>query len=408
MFKVLIYIPEDSIGHKGGPQGYLVPFLANRERFSFQLDFLPGRSCPETASAHARPSLKKRIRRFFARIWHWTVLGRIKTGWDYACSISKEGARCYAPVPLEQYDIVYFHTTVDFFLCRDSLSVYKGIIVLQSHSPKPPFLETIEDRVFPALESFGLWLGRRKLEKMDRYAFDHTDYVVFPCPEAEEPYINKWRYYREKRKEWSPKFRYLLTVNEPISMCEIKPYGLRKKLNIPDRAVIFCFAGRHVKAKGYDTLRKLGNAFRNRDDIHFVVCGNRAGVHSPNYSNWHEIGFTKEVYAIANESTFCLSLNHETYFDLSVLEYLALGNPMILANNGGNRRILEQFNGLVFGYDTFDELIETVHRIMEKRIPIVPKERILERYTKYYDVDVFLGGFEELIRSFALGGGKKQ
>ena len=98
-----------------------------------------------------------------------------------------------------QYDIIHFHDTRTMYLRRHELKNYTGKVVLQSHSPQPLGHELYN--VIPASVRFFVPFIRGRFEKMDKYAFERADYIVFPCEDAEEPYFNDWPYYKLKPKK---------------------------------------------------------------------------------------------------------------------------------------------------------------------------------------------------------------
>ena len=60
---------------------------------------------------------------------------------------------------------------------------------------------------------------------------------------------------------------------------------------------------------------------------------------------------------------FFLLPNHETYFDLILLEVLSIGVPVILSSTGGNK-YFKKFGkeGLLF-YKTIDDAIENINNL---------------------------------------------
>jgi|GEM_PF-4814203 len=96
------------------------------------------------------------------------------------------------------FDIICFHSTQELFLFKNELELYKGIVVLQSHCPKPFFLELVED--CPSRKRrFFYRLRKWQLEERDKWSFNRADVLIFPCDEAQEPYLCRWPFYRRKK-----------------------------------------------------------------------------------------------------------------------------------------------------------------------------------------------------------------
>lgn len=398
--KVLIFFRKNDIGHFGGPSGYLIPFLKNQSSFSnIELSFLPSDNDKSTnRDTNLLPSTvnKRKTKRF--KILLFRLLSSFLNKQRLTqYSRMKDASIKHVPIKdFTQFDVVVFHTTFQMYECRHLLKDYKGLVYLQSHQPKPAYRWVYEDAVGFKDKLTGLLL-KHFYKKADRWAFDRTNYIIFPCKEAEEPFFNKWSYYRKNRVKWNSKFRYLMTVNEPVLASGNIAYDLRKQYNIPKDSIIMLFIGCHIKAKGYDLLKKMGRKYKNRNDIFFVCCGNYQKCKYPKYSNWIEIGFTQDIYSIIVQSDYCLSLNKDTYFDLSVLEHLSLGKTMIIKKTGGNKKIADIFENKVLVFDTSKELKNLLEKIIKGVIAKSNECDVLEIYSNNFSVDLFLKSFEEMI-----------
>ena len=95
----------------------------------------------------------------------------------------------------QEYDIVHFHSTQELFLERRNLKRFKGKVILQSHSPMP-LGEELYDLIDYKYKKMIPFL-KRNFEKMDEYAFLRADIIIFPCEDAEDPYLNRWKKFSE-------------------------------------------------------------------------------------------------------------------------------------------------------------------------------------------------------------------
>ena len=105
---------------------------------------------------------------------------------------------------------------------------------------------------------------------------------------------------------------------------------------------------------------------------------------------------------IAASDVFVLP-NHETYFDLILLEVLSLGVPVVMSRTGGNK-YFEQFKqpGLKF-YDTLEEAQDRILDI--KKMPVDElcdaKAGIIEMFNNEFTVEKFAKNYINIISEIA-------
>ncbi|HVF80427.1 MAG TPA: glycosyltransferase family 4 protein, partial [Flavisolibacter sp.] len=244
------------------------------------------------------------------------------------------------------FDAIHFHETVDIWRFHHLLGEFKGKIVLTSHSPKPYHLELLED-VFHSDKS-KIWSSTyKKLEAIDKIAFQKTDMIVAPCKEALEAYQQHWPSFHQLTK--SKPFQFIPTGIEKThtlkSLTEV-----RNDLGIPEDAFVVCFNGRHNKVKGYDLLEEAAvDLFEAYRDIYFIVTGKKGDSDLIKNKRWLQTGWTTEPENFMNASDLVVVPNRETYFDLNVLTALSMGKPVVLSDTGGNK-YFKQFSspGILF------------------------------------------------------------
>ena len=325
MKNVLIYLYKNQLAPTGGPLGYNYNLKTVLDKKNVQnIHFI------ETQKGDARKinQVVEKIRIPFLK----KIVKLIK-------SIVRNYQRLYgsnhrAVVDLSKYDIVHFHSVSDMYSCKDDLENYKGIVLLTSHAPDRPSL-SVYNMLSEFERKYMHWFYKKMFE-MDEYAFKRADYIIFPCPEAEEPYIHNWPSYKSFRESNDAKYRYFLTG---INQCSAKssPDEIRKKYNIPKEAFVICYVGRHNEIKGYDLLKEIGSELLKQENVYFLIAGKEEPMQGIKHPHWIEVGWTNDPHSLINASDIFLLPNKETYFDLVMLEILSLGTIVLASRTGGNK-----------------------------------------------------------------------
>ena len=240
---------------------------------------------------------------------------------------------------------------------------------------------------------------KNKMLSVDRYAFLSADYIVFPCPEAEEPYIDNWREYKRIKEEKASSFRYVLTGIKP---CYAKrtPIDVREELNISLSNFIISYVGRHNYVKGYDKFKKIGLRFINENENNWVVVAGRPGlINSPQNNRWIEIGWTNDAHSYIASSDLFVLPNRVTYFDLVMLEVLSLGVIVVASRTGGNKFFERENVPGVFLYNTEDDAILLINKInnmsLEERKVLGNKNK--EFFLKHLTLDCMYNQYIKLL-----------
>lgn len=301
-------------------------------------------------------------------------------------------------VNLDDYDIVHFHSTADMFECRDSLKDYKGKVVLTSHSPTVLWKEQF-DMLTPWEKKHMSWFYK-KLERMDEYAFTRADYIVFPCKEAEEPYYNNWDKYERLHNLKANQYRYLVTG---INDCYAKQTreDIRSKYGIPEDSFVFVYVGRHNELKGYDLLKKIGGEVLKDENVWFLIAGVESPLKGINHPRWIEIGWTDDPYSIISASDLFVLPNRETYFDLIMLEILALGQLVLASYTGGNKYFDKFGCSGIFTYQDLNEAVDKAKFIM--KLDNTERKRLQklnrEIYENNFTSSIFADNYVKMISS---------
>lgn len=280
-----------------------------------------------------------------------------------------------------KYSVVHFHDSLSLYLYSDLLKNYKGKVILQSHTPQPQSHEIIN-----SLSTFEKWFIpniKKRFEKIERTAFLRADLIIFPCKDAEEPYINNWSYYKEIQKLKAESYRYVLT-GIPEACAKRNKYEICKELNIPHEDFIITYVGRHNIVKGYDSLKRIGSSILNRNNDIWIVC---AGTESPlkrlQNKRWIEIGWTKDAHSYIAASDVFILPNKETYFDIVMLEILSLGKIVIASRTGGNKFFERMGCEGVLLYDNEAEAINLIEKV--KHMTSDEKEYLERKNRQFYN-----------------------
>lgn len=389
MKNVLIYFPERKLAPKGGPAGYLNNLrmgLGNIALDELNIDFYKDAPVEFEENQSIRSMVPKRLK-------------EIKRAYKYANYLKRK-------LPIDRnllaYDAIHFHKTEDMYLNRELLDQYKGKVILTSHTPCVPYQEII-GRLNPK----DYILFKRKIDKlieMDRYAFERADYIVFPCEEAEEPYYHTWEKYADIRI--SEKYQYIPTG---IMGCvaKVNRDEFRRKYNIPQDAFVVSYAGRHNEIKGYGDLKVVGEQLLNEHkDIYFLIAGKEGPIYSLKNNRWIEIGWTTDPHSLIAASDIFVLPNHETYFDLILLEVLSLGIPIVMSNTGGNRYFQKFYEkGLMF-YDSLPTAIDKIlliKKMTQSERANIGKD-LIELFNRDFTVQKFAANYVKIITKIVNSG----
>ena len=376
--KTLVYLDANKVYPKGGPAAIGYFYLKEkyrREETWFSLLNEPRREDIPVKKSVSTSSFFNKIKGNVINLYSmWMLLyGRSK----------------HAVVDLSKYGMVFFHSTRNMYEIRKDLSNYKGVVLLQSHSPIPYGKELI-DRIPPKLRFLFPNLERR-LEKMDLYAFERANYIVFPCKEAEEPYQNNWPNYKTICDKQKDHFRYILT-GIPAAIAKRSKEDVLSELNMPNDSFIISYVGRHNSVKGFDNLKSIaGKVIDNVQNAWVISAGKEEPIKGLQHPRWIEIGWTNDAHSYIAASDVFVLPNKETYFDIVMLEVLSLGKIVVASKTGGNKHFIGKKG--IFLYDSEEEaynILLYIHSLSDsERRKIGEQNRMLyeEMYTigKMYD-----------------------
>lgn len=383
MKRVLIYFPERQLAPKGGPAGYLYNLKNGLDMVNhdgLEISFYSNIPVGLEENHALRSHVPKRLM-------------EIRRAYKYANYLKRS-----LPVDesLFSYDAIHFHKTEDMYLNRNILKQYSGKVILTSHTPCVSYQEIIS-RLNP--KDYRIVKNKvDRLVEMDRYAFKRADYIFFPCEEAEEPYYNTWKEYASIRE--ASKYRYIPTGIVACSS-KISRKDFRKKYNIPENAFVISYAGRHNEIKGYADLKKMGEKLLEDRSIYFLIAGKEGPMYGFEDEHWIEVGWTSDPHSLITASDVFILPNHETYFDLILLEVLSLGIPIVMSETGGNKYFKRfEGKGLLF----YTNLSEAKNKILElKAEDVVIRKRngniLKSLFEKKFTVEKFAENYIKQLKT---------
>jgi glycosyltransferase involved in cell wall biosynthesis len=357
MNRVLVYFTKDSLAPKGGPAAVCFYYYKEQcARGETIFEFLP-------ATRNGSPSPNKH--NVLINIWEqFHTLGAVIKMLYFKPH--------QVPYDLNSYDLIHFHSTDSLYKARTSLDLFKGRVILQSHSPEPRGRE-----MFTALPS---WIKvlfpffKKRFEKMDKFAFERADYIIFPCAEAEEPYYHTWPYFKFFHDIKPNAFKYVLT-GIPEAQAKRGRDDVLAEMHIKSDAFVISYVGRHNYIKGYDILKEIGKQYLDIDEDSWVLCaGKETPLKGLEHPRWKEVGWTTDPHSYIGASDVFVLPNRETYFDIIMMELLSLGKIVIASNTGGNKWFVKHNCPGVFLYDTIEDAVSLIKKV--KSLSSEEKERL--------------------------------
>lgn len=361
--RVLVYLQKNKLAPKGGP--YAVGYYYMQEqarRGDHFFSFLP-------ASEALSTGLKNKVRKLMSLMPNPLLRCQQNRSLLLSVKSTLEGKGYPRHNRFDDYDIIHFHQTIDMYLERNNLVNYKGIVVLQSHSPIPLGQEMFADLPENIRKSVPNIL--EKYETMDSYAFERADYIIFPCEEACEPYFLSWPHFKCIFDKKQSKFRYILTGIPPCQAKRPRKEVL-EDLSIPQEDFVISYIGRHNKVKGFDILKEIASKYLDIDQKAWVIsAGKEEPITRLLHPRWKEIGFTSDAHSYISASDVFVLPNRMTYFDIVVLEILSLGKIVVASRTGGNKFFEKNNVEGVFLYDSIEDAVRLLSKVREMK----PEER---------------------------------
>lgn len=300
-------------------------------------------------------------------------------------------------ISLKEVKSIQIHGGYNFLPIYNSLKLLglekKVVKILTTHNPYKSEIEDMElvtrNRKWKDTE---LQDFRYIFDRRDYYSYSLADALVFPTEYSMEGYYNTWPEFRKIIK--NKKVYFCLTGTEKKEVSLNKTH-MRQSLNIPENDIVFLFLGRFIKIRGYDILIEgAKKIFEQNHNIHFVVAGEQRQNPALEHENWHEIPFVTNPGDYINMADACITANRGSYFDLSMIEILSIGTPLISSSVGGYKWLKDKTDGvLFFEKEDVNGFIEQINKFISLNSKI--KDDMKKHNQALYDTKLDIKFFGE-------------
>jgi glycosyltransferase involved in cell wall biosynthesis len=264
----------------------------------------------------------------YPRIFYNYIKSKRNPNWDIendlkACEIPensywlnmiKSSVRKFKEIEAWKYKFIYFH---DMYTMKACLHLLKDnqTVMFQPHSPEKMSMET---HYFTDSNDDYNWAV---LAEKD--VFSRSNIVVLPNEYTQEIY--------------SDVISNTTQIKFLISGCS-EP---KKNLNYPldSQNINILYIGRRTKIKGFDIALDAFKKIREkRKDINLLLLGNGEFVTQDGV--W-DLGFSNTPHNWINSVDYVISTNVQSYFDLAIMETLAVGTPILMTSGQGHKMFIE-------------------------------------------------------------------
>jgi glycosyltransferase involved in cell wall biosynthesis len=208
------------------------------------------------------------------------------------------------------YPWIWFHDIWGMAACIDLIRPDQKII-LQSHCPE-----------LPSEEATGLGIEPsevKMIQAAEGRVFARADVYVFPNAGAQGIYTSLLN--PEARIE------YLLSGSHKLTA--------RHSLPLDPKHIFYLYIGRRNAVKGFDIIiEAFKQAYQKDSTLRLLLVGGGEPVQLPGVI---DLGRSEEPGNWIAACDYFISANRQSYFDLSVMEALSLGTPLIIASTGGHQ-----------------------------------------------------------------------
>lgn len=354
--KILIVHDYPILENEGGPRGYYNKCIYLNEPVNLV-------SLNDVVINLKKISLKKRVLIKKEFIWH--VLSNVKYR-------NINLANKFIKIPNHKF--LYFHDIYSFndikhLIGRDQ------IVIFQPHSPE-----------LPSVEELNTGISEKKynaIVKLEKAIFNRANYIILPNQECLSIYK---AIISEKHK-----ILFLRTGIKSITNLNKIPLD-HSKINL-------FYIGRRNDIKGFPVLLKnFKKAIEKREDLRLFIAGSGDYI---NDKNIIDIGPTNRAYDWINSMDYVVSPNKSSYFDLNVLESIAIGIPIIMTTTQGHHFFKNKKGIISITHDTFyDVLIDK--SLIKKDYKEKNQKDLLSFYEKDLSSSVYKLALENLCNTIIL------
>ena len=291
---------------------------------------------------------------------------------DPSCWLINKYERCFRELPKFQvtqkndpHKSIHINGSYNFFPIWNQLRLQgqasSTIKILTTHNPWVPYVEDMSIRSTAnkwskkELDLFGQYMQLR-----DRLAFTLCDAILCPSEFSLDGY-KEWEFWNEISKN---KPIYYCITGAPPRIIMTSRKQLREKLGIPESELVILYLGRKEKVRGFDLfVNAARQVLATTRKIWFIAVGNGNLKVDINDQHFIDLGFSTHAGDFINAADACVSTNRVSYFDLSMIEILSQGCPLITSNVGGYTWLKGRTRGVLFFEQGNDK--ELVKKILD-------------------------------------------
>jgi glycosyltransferase involved in cell wall biosynthesis len=294
--EVMVVFPREGKSSSGGPEGFVTQLMRSFSHDRFGVTIPVDVKLSRRWKGLIAPS---------SNIWNSTVLLKAPLNRNLLRGelIARESGMTKAKYLWFMYADVF--AWCEPFIRKDQIIIY------QPHCPVLPWEEVEGSDTIAQL-------GRLRVESEVRRLFKRAHTLVFPNKGAQSIYSTLLNTAHD--------IRYI----QSGAACPAThtPFPLDPTLTY------LLYIGRRLPVKGYDLIvQAFAQAIKVRPDLRLIVCGHGEPIHAPGVI---DVGFTSRIHDWIASVDCVVNANRQSYLDLSVMETLAIGTPLIMTATHGH------------------------------------------------------------------------
>ena len=335
--KVFIFAPYSYSINNGGYSGFIAHNLIDKPRDNFLIS-------GDVLDFNKKNFIKKIIHSIGKRIY--TLQGKRRS--DFAENYY------FKKVKAKNYKFLFFHEVYSLYQCRNLISDDQ-VVILQSHAPELPSEEYLKIYEAPSEEILNNYEIVKAAEK---YSFQRANIVVLPTPGCVDIYA----------KLLNPISKIKFILSGAKSKNGYKNLEKKEEINhiVDQDKINLMYIGRRNSIKGFDiVLDSFRKVRKIRKDINLILVGSGDKIYEEGII---DIGFSSNPIFWYNSVDYLINANRQSYFDLSIIEALSTGVPIIMSNNFGHH-YYENKSPLIHTFDVTekDSLFNILNGNLNKR-----------------------------------------
>lgn len=345
MKEIGIFINKELKKNAGGPSGYLYNLKIGLDKFDNNIEFFTINNATEKNTESTNKTIKYNPIYLDCRL---------------AISYLFKGIKTKKRINSDLYEMscVHVHASEDLWVLKAIIG-YKGKIIFTPHRPETLANEVVTTQQLLNDTKYKFPILRCVCNFIERYSYRNANAFIFPSKGAAKIY-EKFPGFMDNIANKEMRFVYTGTrdVNENA---RIDDYGQLRE----DGKTVFTYVGRHNYIKGYDLLVDAFPCIESHD-AKIVCAGAQSNIEAPKSKKWMELGYINNANSLMKTADCVIIPNRNTYFDLVIVEALAVGAIVITSNTGGNVDLAGETNGLLlFESGKIGSLNEAILRFLK-------------------------------------------